>query len=120
MKQEEKESRRKEVCEFRYSLIAELANPYLGRGELNALIREKALREYEIPCSGKSTITEACIRRWLFLYRKYGKDGLLPKVRSDAGASRRLSSYETSLILDYLESHPRLTDRKSTRLNSSH
>jgi putative transposase len=112
----ENELKRKEICEFRYSIIAELANPYLCRGELKTLIKEKALREYDIPYSGKTNITEATIRKWLCLYRKYGKEGLLPKVRCDYGVSRRLSSDETSVLLDYLDTHPKVTATAAYKL----
>jgi len=116
MKQEEKEIKRNEICEFRYGVIAELANPYIGHGILRNLIRDKARREYDIPYSKKSRITKACIRKWLCLYRKYGKDGLLPKVRKDSGVSRRFSDAETSLLLDYLEEHPLVTATAAYKL----
>lgn len=116
MKNEEKSLRRKEICEFRYSLIAELGNPYLSHGELKALIREKSLRDYNIPYSNKTSITEACIRNWLCLLRKYGKDGLMPKVRTDSGISRRLSSHETSILLEYLENNPKVTATAAYKL----
>jgi hypothetical protein len=84
------EQRRQLVAEFRHSVVAELANPYLNHGELISSIREKANRTYEIPFSRKTTITEGCIKKWLALYRRYGKAGLLPKVRADKGSSRVL------------------------------
>jgi len=116
MREEEKELKRQEICEFRYGVIAELTNPYLSHGELKSLIREKALREYDIPCSGKTGITEACIRRWLWNYRKYGKSGLLPRVRKDNGVSRKLTPRETSLLLDYLEKKPQVTATAAYKL----
>ncbi len=69
------QQRRELIGEFRHSVVAELANPYLNHGELIASIREKAQRTYEIPFSRKTTITEGCIRKWLALYRRYGKAG---------------------------------------------
>ena len=66
----EYELKRKMICDFRYSVVAELGNPYLARGELMELIREKSNREYEIPYSERATLTEGCIRNWLSQYRK--------------------------------------------------
>ena len=71
MNNSEFELKRKRICDFRYSVVAELGNPYLSRGKLTQLIKEKANREYAIPYSGRRTVTEGCIRRWLNLYKKY-------------------------------------------------
>jgi putative transposase len=110
------EQRRGLIAEFRHSVVAELANPYLNHGELLSSIREKAQRTYEIPFSHKSTITEGCIRKWLALYRRYGKAGLLPKVRADKGSSRVLPEAERDAFLGYLTDHPELTATSVYRL----
>ena len=44
-----REERRGAVLEFRYGVVAELANPYLDYGALKEAIREKARRTYDIP-----------------------------------------------------------------------
>lgn len=95
--------------EFRYGIVAELANPYLGHGRLNELIRAKAKREYEIPFSSKTRITEGCIKNWLSRYRKYGKPGLAPKTREDVGRSRVLPEQEVTVLTEYLLDHPKVT-----------
>lgn len=110
------EQRRELVAEFRLSVVAELANPYLNHGELIGAIREKASRSYEIPFSRKTTITEGCIKKWLALYRRYGKAGLLPKVRADKGSSRVLPESERDAFLEYLTDHPELTARAVYRI----
>ena len=109
MNNEEQEQRRREIQEFRYALIAELTNPYLEHGELKRLIREKADREYDIPYSQRKHISEECIRNWLKKFRKYGKEGLLPKKRSDWRDCRSMSPQEASQLIQYLEEHPELT-----------
>ena len=57
------------IAAFRYSLIAELANPYLKREELRTLVRQKAGREHEIPFLGKRSLTESCLRKWLAAHK---------------------------------------------------
>jgi transposase len=109
MKPEERETKAKEVCDFRYSIIAELLNPYLCREERLKLIRQKANREYEIPYSCKRSITEACIRKWYREFKEHGKEGLIPKTRSDRGTCRVLPPEESAALLEYLEAHPELT-----------
>ena len=110
------EQRRELITEFRHSVVAELANPYLSHGVLNAAIREKAERSYEIPFSKKTRITAGCIKNWLSLYRRYGKAGLRPKVRADKGASRVLTDTERVAFLEYLADHPQLTARAVYRV----
>jgi transposase InsO family protein len=109
MNNEEQDRRRREIQEFRYALIAELTNPYLEHGELKRLIREKSRREYEIPYSQRRSISEECIREWLKRFRKYGKEGLLPRKRSDRGSNRSLKPEEATHLIQYLEEHPELT-----------
>ena len=109
MNNEQQEKRRTEIGEFRYALIAELSNPYLEHGELKRLIREKAQREYEIPYSQRKHISAECIRIGLKKFRKYGKQGLLPKKRSDWRDCRSMSPQEASQLIQYLEEHPELT-----------
>ena len=106
---EKAEQRARQTQEFRYGVIGELTNVYLEHGELNRLIKEKAGREYEIPHSQRTSVTEACIRSWLKRYRKYGKEGLLPKKRNDSGNCRSMSAEEIIELLNYLEAHPQLT-----------
>ena len=106
---EKAEQRAQQIQEFRYGVIAELTNVYLEHGELNRLIKEKAGREYQIPHSQRTSVTEACIRSWLKRFRKYGKEGLLPKKRSDSGSCRSMSAEEISELLSYLEAQPQLT-----------
>ena len=115
MNREEQEKRKHEIAEFRYSLIAELANPYLKPEELRLLIREKASREHEVPYRGRRKLTASCLRKWLALYRNRGKAGLIPKSRRDAGSSRALLPAESALFLTYLETHPQLTAQTALR-----
>jgi len=109
MNREEREARAKEIAAFRYSLIAELANPYLNRQELRALVRQKAGREHEVPFVGKRTLTESCLRKWLAAYKTQGMEGLMPVPRRDSGNSRAMAPQETTLLVTELESHPELT-----------
>jgi transposase InsO family protein len=80
----------------------------LEHGELKRLIREKAGREYQIPYSQRKSVSQDCIRDWLKRFRKYGKQGLLPRKRSDQGTNRCLSPQEASRLTGYLEEHPEL------------
>jgi transposase len=104
----ERERKRLEIQEFRLSVIAELANPYLEPGEINRLIREKANRSYIIPYSGRTHLSRSCIKKWYLKFKKYGKEALLPKTRTDFGKSRALTEEQQSILLNRLEKHPEL------------
>jgi len=111
----EYELKRKTICDFRYSVVGELGNPYIARGKLTELVKEKSNREYEIPYSERTTLTEGCIRSWLSQYRKYGKEGLNPKPREDKGKSRIISDEDQSAIISLLESNKELTSVAAVR-----
>jgi len=109
MRKEDREKRIAEMVDFRFKLVAELANPYLSSSQRRQLIGEKAAIEHDVPGRGRCRLSESCIRKWLSLYRQYGKEGLMPRSRRDTGASRALCQAEAALLLNYLETHPELT-----------
>jgi transposase len=116
MNKEERELTAEEIASFRYGVIADLLNSHLGRGELDDIVKQKAKMKHKIPHSKRTAISTGCIRKWLFLYRKYGKDGLKPKPRKDAGVSKALPLHESSLILAALEKKPYLTAASVVKL----
>ncbi len=76
MTKEQQEQKAQAVVDFRYSIIAELLNPYLSRTERRALMREKANRQYEVPYSNRTRLTVECIKKWYAAFGRFGKDGL--------------------------------------------
>jgi len=112
-KQEEKKAQ--EIMDFRYSIIAELLNPYLSRIERRTLMREKAGRQYEIPSSNRTRVSYECIKKWYATFGRFGKEGLRPKRRSDKGICRVLSVEEQASFLQYLEQNPELTAKSAYR-----
>lgn len=95
--------------DFRQSIVAELANPYLDHGQIKRLIQDKAAMQYEMPWSSKTTISQGSIRKWLEVYRHSGKEGLRPKGRTDCGKSRVVSEVDERIFTDYLRDNPNLT-----------
>ena len=59
MTDEQREQKRREITQFRYALVAEMANPYLSAAQVSQLIRQKAVQEHHIPYSGKRFLSEA-------------------------------------------------------------
>jgi len=101
------------IMDFRQSIVAELANPYLDHGERVRLIREKASRTWDMAWTRKTTLTEATIKYWLELYRKQGKEGLRPKKRKDSGSARAVSPQDAQVFTDFLREQPELTARSA-------
>ena len=103
------QKRIQQIMDFRQSIVAELANPYLDHGQIKKLIAEKAALHYDMPWSSKTTISQGSIRKWLETYRHSGKDGLQPKGRTDRGKSRVVSEQDEHVFTEYLRANPRLT-----------
>ena len=103
---EERQYLRQQTADFRYSVVAELCNPYLSAEERQQLIMEKTARRYTIPGSVKTTITAETIRAWMRQYETHGKDGLLPKLREDRGRPRSFSDEEAAALIAALEAKP--------------
>ena len=109
MNNEEREYLRQRIADFRYSVVAELCNPYLEAKKKREMIQDKAAMTYTIPGSKKHSISPETIRSWATKYRLHGKKGLLPKQREDRGRPRSISDEETALIIKRLERQPQLT-----------
>ena len=106
---EERERVRTQIADFRYSVVAELCNPYLSDEEKKSLLKEKSARQYAIPGSTKTGISSETIRSWATKYRLHGKEGLLPKQREDRGRPRSFKDNEAQAIIEKLEKKPELT-----------
>ena len=77
------------VALFRYTVIAEAANPRLRPRERGHLVRVLAERTHRHPDGTWVRVTRGTIDRWLRAYRARGLEGLRPEKRSDTGVVRR-------------------------------
>ena len=128
------ENLRQEIALFKYSLIAPLVTETFTQSSAKEYLQEISAKEYLTPKGIKKEYAPETIKEWLRIYRKYGIDGLYPKVRSDKGKSRNLSDEAKKFIVSTKLNSPKRSaksiyheliakgylDRKSTRLNSSH
>ena len=86
---------------FRFGVIADLVGRRkLEPGKREAIIRELADQQWDIPFSTKTSISRSTIREWLRRYRLGGErlESLFPKEREDAGVARSIDP-ETELAL---------------------
>lgn len=98
-----------EVALFRFGVIADLVHLPLGTKGLYSKLREKADKEYVIPCSRRTAVAQETIRDWLKKYRRGGFDALLPKSRTDRGKPRKLPREVADLLLAAKEENSDLT-----------
>lgn len=104
------------VALFRLSVLGPLVSPeQLRRGELQAVTRQLAQREYVIPDSPRRRLGEKTIQAWYYAWRKGGIRALVPKVRVDRGQSK-MSATVQSAILAAKRENPRRSINQITRL----
>ena len=95
-----------EIMIFRFGVIFPLLGGDMCYGQKSRILTELAAKEYEIPGSGRRTLSKAAIYSWLRVYQEKGLEGLVPKTRSDKGGHRAIST-ETELALrGFRELHP--------------
>ena len=79
------DAKAEKVALFRYGLIAPLVLEPLPRGELTRRAEEIAARQYEIPCSQRSSVGIDTLLDWGLRYRSGGFEALAPTPRQDRG-----------------------------------
>ncbi len=87
---------------FRYGLIAPLVLETLPRGELTRRAQEIAARLYDIPYSGRRSLSVDTLLDWALRYRQDGFPALVPKARQDRGQMRAVPP-ETAALIERLK-----------------
>ncbi len=82
---------------FKYSLIVPALNGTFVQKSLNEYFFKVAEKEYELPNGKKKVFHPTSIKKWYYLYKKYGFNGLKSGTRSDRGKSKNipLSIFDT-------------------------
>ena len=84
---------------FRLSVLGPLvARERLERGELQRIIGELAQRQYAIPDSRRTCLSEKTIEAWLHQWRRHGIAGLTPKTRVDRGQSKIAAPIQEAIL----------------------
>jgi putative transposase len=87
------------VALFRLSVLGPLVSrTQLARGELQAMLRELASKEYDIPGSRRRQVAEKTLQIWFYRYRREGLAGLAPKQRCDHGRSKISTAVQERLL----------------------
>ena len=107
MKKENNESRN-EIALFRYGLIAPLITDTYEESSQTKYLKNVASKTYEI--NGRSEkYAWQTIKSWYSAYKSGGYEALIPKTRSDARTSRKLSIDAINQIIDIKEKYPHIT-----------
>ncbi len=109
MEEKDRKTLAEQQALFRYGVIADLVRLPPGTKGIYRRIEEKAEVEYTIPGSARTQVAAETIRDWIQAYRKGGFDALLPRVRKDAGAARRLPSETSDALVQLKEDRPDLS-----------
>ncbi len=80
--------RAEQIALFRYSVIAEAANPRLTPTERGLVVRRLTQGSFEDPGGMIRSFSRATLDRWVAAYTRDGLAGLEPATRSDAGRPR--------------------------------
>lgn len=76
---------------FRYSLIVPALNDTFTEKSRYEYFVNIANKKHELPDGTKKYFNVETIRRWYYLYKKYGFDGLKQGYRKDRGVSKKIS-----------------------------
>ncbi len=76
---------------FRYSLIVPALNETFSEKSRNEYFTNVANQEHKMPDGTTGYFNVNTIKRWFYMYKKHGFDGLKQFERKDSGSSRKLS-----------------------------
>jgi len=94
---------------FRFQIIHPLLDERMGKGDLTRLVREASQKQYTIPGSRKTTISESTIWTWYKTYLKTRNiASLVPQRRSDRGKRRKITGETADRLLQLRLENPRI------------
>lgn len=96
------EELKKLISVFRFGVIADFVGGRpLDRGKTEELMQEKCAREWQIPGSFRTSISESTIKDWVCRYKRSGNklESLYPQERSDKGKPRAIEEETASGLI---------------------
>jgi len=83
---------------FRLSVLGPLTNRELEHGEVKAIVRELASKNYNIPDSRRTHLSAPTIMRWYYDWLRGGIEALAPNTRSDKGSTQLPEEIQKSVL----------------------
>ena len=100
------QKKREQEALFRLSIIGQLVNRKLNRGELRKALQALSPVAYTGPDGEVRKYSWRTLETWVLKYRKGGFEALLPKGRKDRGTVRALPDQIVNLIVELKRKNP--------------
>ena len=97
------------VAQSKFALIAPIISGTYFDDTIGAYFKRVAKHDINWPDGTKRKFSYQTLNHWLYLYRKYGIDGLAPKNRLDIGSSRKNSATHKEVIHNLIKEFPKIT-----------
>jgi len=97
-----------DIAHFRFALIAPVIQGTYFESSASAYYAKVTRKPLTLPDGNTFSYNPKTLEKWTEYYRKKGMDGLMPKTRSDKGASRTLSDTAIEEIFRLKEQFPKL------------
>jgi putative transposase len=107
------------IALFWHEIIKPLLAPGISADKRREIIRKVTGKTHDIPYSVRITITEANIKKKLYLYRRFGFQGLKQKQRSDKGGIKAVPQDVLDAALKLKRELPSRSVRKIIRMLKS-
>lgn len=97
---------------FRYSLIVPALNETYTEKSMNEYFINVANKEHELPDGTKKYFNMNSIKKWYYLYQKYGFEGLKQGYRKDRGVSKKIPMSILATIEEIRKTKKNITKRE--------
>lgn len=99
------------IALFRFSLIAPLVNDTYEASSKMQYLRNIASKEHKLPDGTEVKLAASTIKKWYLNYKNIGFDGLIPKIRNDAGKPRTIRHDAIEKISEIKVVYPYITGK---------
>ena len=97
-----------EIAQFRFALIAPVIQDLYTESSAAEYYRRVTDKPLELPDGSVARYNYKTLEKWTSSYKRYGIDGLMPRIRSDKGCSRVISDEAAKEIYRLKTAYPRL------------
>ena len=100
------------IAVFRFGVIADfVGDRALPRGDIERLMKDKCDQKWQIPGSGRTSISESTMKEWACRYKRSGKklESLYPIERSDKGQPRAIAQETAAGLITLRKEYPEVS-----------
>lgn len=97
---------------FRYSLIVPALNDTYTEKSMNEYFINVSNKEHTLPDGTKKYFNYNSIKKWYYLYKKYGFEGLKQGYRKDRGVSKKIPVTILSTVEEIRRNKRHITKRE--------